>query len=173
MQTPTETEDGRGGTAPRTIEPPQAIPRDLWIYRLAVGGVSASLVAFLLAGGIIGASGHAEQMSKEYWAIGAALVGALVGLIAPSPQQKREAALDRARDGKDATEAPRKAQKKIVYRLESVYQPLLLIFALAVSLFVASRTHNLENAAILRTLAAGSAGGLLGLMVPNPHTHKQ
>jgi hypothetical protein len=49
---------------------------------------------------------------------------------------------------------------------------VLLIVALGVSLWVSSKTHNPDSAAILRTLAAGSAGGLIGLMVPNPHSSK-
>jgi len=50
---------------------------------------------------------------------------------------------------------------------------VLLIFALAMSLWLSSRIGNPESAAILRTLAAGSADGLLGLMVPNPHNGTQ
>jgi hypothetical protein len=175
MQTPTEAENHHGSSAPVAIEPSQFIPHDLWIYRLAVGGISASLVAFLLAGAIVGASGHAGQMSKEYWAIGAALVGALVGIIAPSPQQKREDALQRS-EGQESQESKSVTATSTVTwrdRLESMYQPALLIVALGVSLWVSSEITNPESAAILRTLAAGSAGGLLGLMVPNPHSSKQ
>ncbi|HEY7960338.1 MAG TPA: hypothetical protein VID29_00315 [Solirubrobacteraceae bacterium] len=68
---------------------PPGEPRDAWAYRLAICGVGLALVAFLIGGAIIGASGHAKEMVKEYWTIGAALSGALVGILAPSPRQMR------------------------------------------------------------------------------------
>jgi hypothetical protein len=137
--------------------------RDPYVYRFAVAGISLALVAFLIGGGIIGASGHAKEMVSEYWAIGAALVGALVGILAPSPKEKRvEQRTYFEHDNNPKTGA---TSRRVFFA--PFYQPVVLIVALAVSLWLASEV-DAASAAVLRTLAAGSAGGLLGLLVPNP-----
>jgi len=136
---------------------------DPQVYRLAVGGISLALVAFLIGGAIVGASGHAKEMVSEYWTIGAALVGALVGIIAPSPKEKRvEQRADFQHDDNPKTSA---TSPRVFFA--PFYQPLGLICGLALSLWLASEV-DAASAAVLRTLAAGSAGGLLGLLVPNP-----
>jgi len=48
-----------------------------------------------------------------------------------------------------------------------VAQPVLLIAALGATLWLATEV-NAADAALLRTLAAGSAGALIGLLVPSP-----
>jgi hypothetical protein len=135
---------------------------DPWVYRLAVGGVGAALVAFLICGGVIGASGHAAHMVKEYWTIGAGLSGALVGIIAPSPRQKKASASKIAKADGEVTSA-----EKAQIGLASTLQPVLLIVALGLSLWLASEM-DAADAAVLRTLAAASAGALAGLLVPSP-----
>ena len=121
---------------------------------MAVGGVGLALIAFLIAGAVIGASGHAKEMVAEYWTIGASLAGALVGIIAPSPRQKKEAAATQSHNPKGGYGA-------------TVAQPVLLIAALGATLWLATEV-NAADAALLRTLAAGSAGALIGLLVPSP-----
>lgn len=140
--------------------------RDPYVYRFAVGGISVALVAFLIAGGIVGASGHAKEMVSEYWAIGAALVGALVGILAPSPKEKRV----EQRTYFENDNNPKTAPTSHRVFLAAFYQPIILVCALALSLWLASEVDQ-ASAAVLRTLAAGSAGGLLGLLVPNPARH--
>ncbi len=144
--------------------PKPLVWHDPWVYRLAVGGIGAALVAFLIGGCVIGASGHAQQMVKEYWTIGAALSGALVGIIAPSPRQKKEAARDYVASQDDLAGPPKEVAQ---IKAAPLFQPLLLIVALAVSLWLTSEL-NAADAAVLRTLAAGSAGALVGLLVPSP-----
>src|ERR1019366_6575268 len=51
--------------------------------------------------------------------------------------------------------------------LASTLQPVLLIVALGLSLWLASEM-DAADAAVLRTLAAASAGALAGLLVPSP-----
>src|SRR5271154_2329131 len=97
---------------------------DPWVYRLAIGGIGAALVAFLVCGGIIGATNHAQAMVKEYWTIGAALSGALVGIIAPSPRQKKESAHSLAASDNVITKT-----EKAQISLAPIYQPLLLLVA--------------------------------------------
>lgn len=138
---------------------------DPWVYRLAIGGIGAALVAFLICGGIIGATNHAGAMVKEYWTIGAALSGALVGIIAPSPRQKKESAHSLAASDNVITKT-----EKAGISLAAIYQPLLLLVALGVSLWLTSEL-DASNAAVVRTLAAGSAGALVGLLVPSPGTN--
>lgn len=160
-------EDPGTGDASKAQPPGQPLVwRDPWVYRLAIGGIGAALVAFLIGGCVIGASGHAKDMVKEYWIIGAALSGALVGIIAPSPRQKKEAALDAA-DKHDQSEAPPQEDAKV--KAAPLLQPALLLIALGVSLWLTSEI-NAADAAVLRTLASGSAGALVGLLVPSPGT---
>ncbi|MHB1468444.1 MAG: hypothetical protein ACYCSI_03395 [Solirubrobacteraceae bacterium] len=140
--------------------------RDPYVYRFAVGGISVALVAFLIAGGVVGASGHAKEMVSEYWAIGAALVGALVGILAPSPKEKQME--QRAYFEHDNNPKTGPTSRRVFFA--AFYQPVVLVIALAVSLWLASEVDS-ASAAVLRTLAAGSAGGLLGLLVPNPAQH--
>lgn len=54
-------------------------------YVLAIGGVSASLLVVIVGASTIAAL-HRE-VPKELWAIGGALSGALVGILAPSPKR--------------------------------------------------------------------------------------
>lgn len=128
---------------------------DDWVYRLAVGGVSLALVAFFIGGAIVGASGHVKEMVSEYWMIGAALSGALVGILAPSPRQKREAAV-------------KQHESQVATAAAPVAQPILLIVTLVVSLWLATDVVGGADAALLRTLAAASAGTLAGLLAPSP-----
>jgi hypothetical protein len=146
----------------KTKRAPAPAEHDPWVYRLAVGGLSTALVAFLICGGVIGASGHAEDMVKEYWTIGAALSGALVGIIAPSPRQKKQSAHDLAASDGEITKTE---GAQILFA--PLYQPLLLVVALGLSLLLAS-TMDAADAAVLRTIAAASAGALTGLLVPSP-----
>ncbi len=140
---------------------PVAVSSDPWVYRLAIGGVSGALVAYLIAGAIVGATGHASTMNKEFWTLGAALAGALVGIIAPSPRQKQAAARQVAREDRVVT-----LSDKVRTGVAPVSQPLLLIVTIVLSLWLASE-FDAADGAVLRTLAAGAAGGLLGLLVPS------
>jgi|GEM_PF-4062956 len=147
-------------------------PHDLWFYRLAVGGVSVSLVTFLIGAAIVGATGHAAGMVNEYWVIGAGLAGALVGIIAPSPAQRRPPSPASRR-------APKTGLQKVggmiggsisgsSRLLTPLWQPLALAAVLALTLWQLAEVRSGQIDAVLRTLAAGSAGALLGLLAPPP-----
>ncbi len=52
-------------------------------YVLAIGGVASALIVLIVGASTIAALGHA--VPKELWAIGGALSGSLVGILAKSP----------------------------------------------------------------------------------------
>jgi hypothetical protein len=139
------------------LPPAAKEPHDPWVYRLAVGGVSLALFAFLLGAAIVGASGHVKDMTQEYWTIGAALSGALVGMIVPSPTQKKAARIQK-KEAKIGETGP---------DWVSLSQPLLLIVVLAGSMWLETKV-NAADAAQLRALAAATAGALVGLLAQSP-----
>jgi hypothetical protein len=55
-------------------------------YVLAIGGVASALIVLLVGASTIAAVGH--EVPKELWAIGGALSGSLVGILAKSPQPR-------------------------------------------------------------------------------------
>jgi hypothetical protein len=157
-------------------------PRDAWAYRLAIGGVGLALVSFLIGGAIIGASGHAKEMVQEYWTIGAALSGALVGILAPSPRQKRAAAGEGASAGAGAAGGEgaaagagaaggagngKKEKSSPFEKFLSMIDVALLFLVVVGSLLLAPEV-NATDAALLRTIAAAAAGAIVGLLAPSP-----
>lgn len=52
-------------------------------YVLAIGGVAGALIVLIVGASTIAAVGH--EVPKELWAIGSALSGSLVGILAKSP----------------------------------------------------------------------------------------
>jgi hypothetical protein len=150
--TPPAPQPSQSPPAPPVQQPaPAGEPRDVGAYRLAVGGVSFALVAFLLGGGLIGAFGHPKEMVQEYWTIGAALSGALVGILVPSPRQKQSSPI------KAASKKPGWFQPEV----------FLLIAVIAGSMWLETQVNS-ADAAQLRTLAAAAAGALVGLLAPSP-----
>jgi uncharacterized integral membrane protein len=57
---------------------------DVGGYRIAIGGLSLGLVAFLI--GAAGALAAGATIPAEYWTIGSAVSGALLGILAPTPE---------------------------------------------------------------------------------------
>jgi hypothetical protein len=56
-------------------------------YVLAIGGVASALIVLIVGASTIAAVGH--EVPKELWAIGGALSGSLVGILAKSPRARR------------------------------------------------------------------------------------
>lgn len=57
-------------------------------YVLAIGGVASALIVLIAGASTIAAVGH--EVPKELWAIGGALSGSLVGILAKSPRARGE-----------------------------------------------------------------------------------
>ena len=71
--------------------PPPAMVADVWIYRIVTAALSG--VAIIAIGGAIylsatAGSGETVKIPDALTALGAAAIGALAGLLAPSPSGK-------------------------------------------------------------------------------------
>lgn len=70
--------------------PPPALVRDPWIYRIVVGALG--IVSIVAIGGAVFLSARSfdgtMQIPDVVTALGAAAIGALAGLLAPSPTSK-------------------------------------------------------------------------------------
>ncbi|MEJ5330790.1 MAG: hypothetical protein WHT07_11635 [Desulfobaccales bacterium] len=62
------------------------MPPDAWIYRLVVGSLGLT-VLLVVIGAIVLSLGNVQEIPAVLTAIGSAAVGALAGLLAPSPRQ--------------------------------------------------------------------------------------
>jgi len=69
---------------------PEPLRTDVWIYRMVVGFLGISVTITIIGGLLLVWKGGASpnyQMPQGIIAIGSASVGALAGLLAPSPRQ--------------------------------------------------------------------------------------
>ncbi len=161
-------------------------------YRIAVGGVGLGLVAFIFGAAIVLKTGH--HVSREYWTAGSAISGALLGLLAHSPQatkkgkaaaatraalladthQQAAAALQAAGAAPDtsavvahaeAAKASAEATKAQAPLTGAVAAGVLLV-VFGVSLW-AGIEYDLTQ---LQALAAAAGGALIGLIAPSPST---
>ena len=62
---------------------PQPVENDVWIYRMVVGGLVLVALATVLGGIALAVMG--QEISAAVIALGSAAIGALAGLLAPSP----------------------------------------------------------------------------------------
>ncbi len=62
------------------------MPPDVWIYRMVVASLGLTVLV-VVVGAIVLAVGGAKEVPAVLTAIGSAAVGALAGLLAPSPRQ--------------------------------------------------------------------------------------
>jgi hypothetical protein len=146
-----------------------AAPHDVWGYRIAVGGISLGLFAFVLGAAIVGASGHMKELTQEYWTIGAGLSGALVGILVPSPIQRREAKT--AAKGPAKTPASEPAPSKWYDDVGSYAGAGALALVFLLSLFLEARVKTVD-AEQLRAIAAASGGALVGMLARSPTPSK-
>lgn len=68
---------------PQAVEPPPTQAQDPILYRLVVGSLAAALLLTVIGGFILSALG--VEVPGALIAIGAGCMGALGGLLAPSP----------------------------------------------------------------------------------------
>ena len=143
--------------SPRTSP---AVMDDAGGYRIAVAGVGAALVAFLVGAAIIAAGGN--PVPTQYWSVGSGLAGGLLGILAPSPTTA-------------VVTVAAKQEKPIISHLAAFASDIwhnrsvvLLLALFIVSVIFAAK----NNAPELDTLAAAAGGALVGLLAPSP-TSKQ
>jgi hypothetical protein len=159
-------------------------------YRIAIGGISLGLVAFIFGAALVLRTGH--HVSREYWTAGSAISGALLGILAPSPSTtKHGKAKAAARAAKLAEEHAATAEAAALkdspaYRAvarahtdaaeasaDAANAPapvtgtvaliaLLLVFAAALSVGIA------DNLTQMQSLAAAAGGAIIGLIAPSP-----
>lgn len=144
--------------APLTTPP--VVIEDVWGYRIAVAGVGAALVAFLIGAAIIAAGGN--PVPTQYWSVGSGLAGGLLGILAPSPT-------------KAIVTSDAKREKPFISHLAAFASDIwnnravvLLLALFVVSVIFAAKNNSPE----LDTLAAAAGGALVGLLGPSP-TSKQ
>lgn len=70
-----------------TQQVPRALEQDKWIYRIVVGSLGFVTIAVVLGAITISfkANGQAAQIPDVLTALGSAAIGALAGILAPSP----------------------------------------------------------------------------------------
>jgi hypothetical protein len=73
-------------TALQSITPP--LQSDKWIYRMVVIALGVGLVITIIGGIVSNLTGQPKSLPDGLIAIGSAAVGALAGLLAPSPITK-------------------------------------------------------------------------------------
>ncbi len=71
----------------RNLAVPEPLQSDLWIYRMVVGALGAIGLAAILGALILTAVGRGDQIPDVVTALGSAAIGALAGLLAPSPRE--------------------------------------------------------------------------------------
>ena len=68
---------------------PLDVPSDVWIYRLVVGALGLAVLSAVIGAIYLTAMGpEGRKVPELLVAIGSAAVGALAGLLAPSPTKK-------------------------------------------------------------------------------------
>lgn len=138
-------------------EPPATQDEDRYAYRIAVGAIGVALVAFLVGASVIAAGGN--PVPTEYWTIGSAISGALLGILAPTPQKDHIPT--------PQTNSIKKAFSSFVSVVEDLWTNRALFILLAI--FGVSIAFAIDkNSAQLQALAAGAGGALVGLLAPAP-----
>lgn len=66
-------------------ELPAPLQTDVWIYRFVVGSLGLTVLSVVIGAIVLTAIGEAASIPDLLTAIGSAAVGALAGLLAPSP----------------------------------------------------------------------------------------
>jgi hypothetical protein len=146
-----------GEASPRTAP---VVMEDVWGYRIAVAGVGAALVAFLIGAALIAAGGN--PVPTQYWSVGSGLAGGLLGILAPTPT--KAVVTDEAKQTKPFI-SHLAAFASDIWNNRAV---VLLLALFIVSVIFAAKNNSPE----LDTLAAAAGGALVGLLGPSP-TSKQ
>lgn len=157
--------DGTGRISAATPGPTAV--HDIWAFRAAVVAVGVGLLVFLVGAAVVFAV--TKEVPDQYWTAGSAISGALIGILVPSKTTQTGASAVGAADanagkGSKAARFATLASEKMVENLR-----MLILFGIFVISVVLGAT--LSSTHELHSLAAASAGALIGLMVPAPTVH--
>jgi hypothetical protein len=152
------TLDQPGGAQPPNQLAPQTAtpPEDRLAYRIAVAALGVSLVAFLIGAAVIAAGG--KPVPTQYWATGSGIAGAIIGILAPSPQS----AAPITEDSRLKTIiGPIANAIKDLWTNRALFM-LMTVFGVSLAFAIAHNSSELE------TVAAAAGGALVGLLAPPP-----
>lgn len=131
--------------------PPSTPPEDPIAYRIAVAAIGLALVVFLIGAAIIAAGGN--PVPTQYWTTGSAILGALLGILAPTPKRKTDRAHTILGELRAAV---------IDLWMNRGLLLLLVLFGVSAGLGVSNSSPELLG------VAAGAGGALVGLLAPPP-----
>lgn len=140
------------------VENVRAQPADRWAVRIAIGAVGLGLVAFLIGAALIAAGG--KPVPTQYWSTGSAISGALIGILAPTPERiTKPATATKGWVGSAFDEI-----KALLKDLWKNRQLLILVVVFVASAVLAVT----QSSAPMETVAAAAGGALIGLLAPSP-----
>jgi len=137
---------------------PKVRPEDPIAYRIAVGALGVALVAFLVGAAVIAAGG--KPVPTQFWASGSGIAGAIIGILAPSPEK--------AEPYKAANpNLPKEGFAGLVNLVKDLWSNravLILgaVFGVSIAFAIAYSSAELE------TVAAAAGGALVGLLAQPP-----
>jgi Na+/melibiose symporter-like transporter len=139
--------------------PPKPPPQnqDPIAYRIAVAALGLAVVAFLIGAAVIAAGG--KPVPTQYWSSGGAIAGAIIGILAPTPERVEPKAKKATRVAKATA-----VVGSVFAELWNNRAVIILMGVFGVSAaFAISR-----GSAELETVAAAAGGALVGLLAPSP-----
>jgi Na+/melibiose symporter-like transporter len=151
-----EEHQGQVNTPKQTTQTePSPQREDPIAYRIAVGTLGLAVVAFLIGAAVIAAGG--KPVPTQYWSSGGAIAGAIIGILAPTPNRV----------------APK--EEKAAAVVGSVFRELWKNRAVIIlmGVFGVSAAFAISHgSAELETVAAAAGGALVGLLAPSPGQQK-
>jgi hypothetical protein len=136
-------------------------PRDKGAYRIAVGAIGCALIVVLAGLCVIVAVGVKDaDIPKELWAIASALVGGLLGLLAPSPAPSAAT----KEEVKQMPKGPKRVWTILIKDIGANRSVVILLFIFV----LAAGSGAASDSTQLQALAAASGAALIGLLAPGP-----
>jgi hypothetical protein len=150
------------GAKPITVGVPASTAvHDIWAFRAAVVAVGVALSVFLVGAAVIFAV--TKEVPNQYWTAGSAISGALIGILVPSkadqPTQKV------AGDATEQKGGNGKSKSQIAEWSSENLRMVILFVIFLVSVVLGATLSSTQE---FHSLAAASAGALIGVLVPAP-----
>lgn len=123
-------------------------------------------VAFVIGSSIALASGGTGAVPDRFWVFGNTLVGALLGLLVPSPESRESGVPPVAATGSRWWRWTKATARWLVHSIAKNRVFVALLFV-----FVFSTIYGDHGHPELLAVAGASGGALLGLLIPSPVRH--